>query len=143
MKCSLFEELISISQLAGDAAPDLPHLATATLLPISVLRLMYLQVEQLFLAQDLPVCVCYAALHAMCVLLLPEVSQHGAHPPPLPPDIDARHRSYARAAPGPLLQVLCTTSTLALGVNLPAHLVIIKGTYWHRTKVRWGLGFSV
>lgn len=26
------------------------------------------------------------------------------------------------------VQVLCTTSTLALGVNLPAHLVVLKGT---------------
>lgn len=29
------------------------------------------------------------------------------------------------------VQVLCTTSTLAMGVNLPAHLVVLKGT------VRW------
>lgn len=26
------------------------------------------------------------------------------------------------------VQVLCTTSTLAMGVNLPAHLVVLKGT---------------
>ena len=30
--------------------------------------------------------------------------------------------------PQVLLQVLCTTTTLALGVNLPAHLVVVKST---------------
>lgn len=33
-----------------------------------------------------------------------------------------------------LLQVLVTTSTLSLGVNLPAYLVIIKSTYCYKTK---------
>jgi ATP-dependent DNA helicase HFM1/MER3 len=28
-----------------------------------------------------------------------------------------------------LLNVICTTSTLAVGINLPAHLVIIKSTH--------------
>ena len=33
------------------------------------------------------------------------------------------------------MQVLCTTSTLAQGVNLPAHLVVLKGTRrWSREK---------
>ena len=33
------------------------------------------------------------------------------------------------------MQVLCTTSTLAQGVNLPAHLVVLKGTRrWVRDK---------
>ena len=37
-----------------------------------------------------------------------------------------------------LIQILCTTSTLAWGVNLPAYLVIVKGTEFYDGKTcRW------
>jgi hypothetical protein len=40
-------------------------------------------------------------------------------------------RQRSKSSCHAFMQVLCTTSTLAMGVNLPAHLVVLKGT------VRW------
>lgn len=36
------------------------------------------------------------------------------------------------------IQVLVATSTLAWGVNTPAHLVVIKGTEYFDAPSRWG-----
>ena len=43
--------------------------------------------------------------------------------------LDADHRRLVeRAFMKGAIRVLCATSTLAMGVNLPAHLVVVKGT---------------
>lgn len=36
------------------------------------------------------------------------------------------------------IQVLVATSTLAWGVNTPAHLVIVKGTEFYDAPTKWG-----
>lgn len=41
------------------------------------------------------------------------------------------------------LQVLITTSTLAWGVNFPAHLVVIKGTEYYDGKTKRYVDFPI
>jgi replicative superfamily II helicase len=41
------------------------------------------------------------------------------------------------------IQILIATSTIAWGVNLPAHLVIIKGTEYYDAKTRGYVDFPV
>ena len=49
--------------------------------------------------------------------------------------LDTSDRKIVERAFGDCINVLCATSTLAMGVNLPAHLVIIKGTLTWRGAV--------
>jgi ATP-dependent DNA helicase HFM1/MER3 len=50
--------------------------------------------------------------------------------------LDTRDRAAVESAYlGGNLSVICCTSTLAIGVNLPCHLVIIKGTFSYQFGV--------
>ena len=42
-----------------------------------------------------------------------------------------------------MFQVLIATSTLAWGVNFPAHLVVIKGTEYYDGKTRRYVDFAI
>ena len=42
-----------------------------------------------------------------------------------------------------VLQVLIATSTLAWGVNFPAHLVVVKGTEYYDGKTRRYVDFPI
>lgn len=92
-------------------------------------------VERLYVAGKIQV-GCLASAHSSP----PYRHRHTGGPPHLRGFVSGRPKNPARslrplpvpppAAP-PLLQVLVATSTLAWGVNTPAHLVIIKGTEFY------------
>ena len=64
---------------------------------------------------------------ALFVSLPPSLQAH--HPPPFPSGMARADRTLVEDLFGDgHIQVLVSTATLAWGVNLPAHTVIIKGT---------------
>ncbi|KAL7526257.1 hypothetical protein ACHAWF_001698 [Thalassiosira exigua] len=71
--------------------------------------------------------------------LRPSSTASTAGPDPSAPIVILLERKVRRVQPRPILGrllCLCTTSTLAVGMNLPAQLVVVKGTSaYHGTEL--------